>query len=481
MQNISLNNSILQTSRSGRLLIPRLRCWLGERIVVNKGEVTIIDDGIPDYTGTFMSERASTSLSQTLGSSNGKKLDSTSSPAMAKTQTRRQTEKQQGSISKNAFTDIKQRKTKTSCSPKNPAVSPTNSAKRKRTPKKKVGTTHKKKTPVKTIAKVPEKKTLKKSPQKKNVGTTHKKKTPEKTIAKVPERKTLKKSPQKKLNVENCGVSIDIMDPQFQPYVLLRRLLPKEICLRPTVTPVKKLIANSVSPLFRPRPRTIKETQIVLRKLHNNKTAAENGEDEAAATEDYFKQSYTPSQSKTMRMVTAAADILNDDFGESEDNLSIRTLSERESSPVSFAVSPVGSVHETDTECSFEDGLLTGSPHLNSPASYHTARLVHRAVADKTKLQKSKNGRKRQKKDKNDEAATTTNRIPPKSLAAAQLFRPKVMKALEKDLKKKNQSSKPWDYSAYYNGNLLHISVNSDSDTSEDEFFDSMDSLSTEF
>ena len=113
--------------------------------------------------------------------------------------------------------------------------------------------------------------------------------------------------------------------------------------------------------------------------------------------------------------------------------------------------------------------------------SYHTARLVHRAVADKTKLQKSKNGRKRQKKDKNDEAATTTNRIPPKSLAAAQLFRPKVMKALEKDLKKKNQSSKPWDYSAYYNGNLLHISVNSDSDTSEDEFFDSMDSLSTEF
>ena len=63
-----------------------------------------------------------------------------------------------------------------------------------------------------------------------------------------------------------------------------------------------------------------------------------------------------------------AADILNDDFGESEDNLSIRTLSERESSPVSFAVSPVGSVHETDTECSFEDGLLTGSPHLNSPA-----------------------------------------------------------------------------------------------------------------
>ena len=39
-----------------------------------------------------------------------------------------------------------------------------------------------------------------------------------------------------------------------------------------------------------------------------------------------------------------AVGILNDDFGESDDNLSFRSISERESSPVSMAVSPVGSI-----------------------------------------------------------------------------------------------------------------------------------------
>lgn len=63
-----------------------------------------------------------------------------------------------------------------------------------------------------------------------------------------------------------------------------------------------------------------------------------------------------------------AVDILNDDF-ESDDNLSIRTLSERESSPMSSAVSPIGSIHETDAEMSGrEDGLLRGSPALGNPS-----------------------------------------------------------------------------------------------------------------
>ena len=63
-----------------------------------------------------------------------------------------------------------------------------------------------------------------------------------------------------------------------------------------------------------------------------------------------------------------AMDILNDDFGDSEDNLSIQTLSEREFSPVSFAVSPVGSVHETDNEIVSDDVLLRGSPCLSDPS-----------------------------------------------------------------------------------------------------------------
>ncbi len=63
-----------------------------------------------------------------------------------------------------------------------------------------------------------------------------------------------------------------------------------------------------------------------------------------------------------------AVDILNDDF-ESDDNLSIRMLSERESSPMSSAVSPIGSVYETDAEMSGrEDCLLRGSPTLGNPS-----------------------------------------------------------------------------------------------------------------
>ena len=75
-----------------------------------------------------------------------------------------------------------------------------------------------------------------------------------------------------------------------------------------------------------------------------------------------------------------AIDILNDDFGESEDNLSIRTLSEREFSPVSFAVSPVGSAHETDNEHVFDDGLLRGSPRLGDPSRYELLNVKYTII-----------------------------------------------------------------------------------------------------
>lgn len=65
-------------------------------------------------------------------------------------------------------------------------------------------------------------------------------------------------------------------------------------------------------------------------------------------------------------LYTQAAELLNDDF-ECNDNLSMRTLSERESSPMSSAVSPIGSLHEIDAEISGrEDSLMRGSPILEN-------------------------------------------------------------------------------------------------------------------
>lgn len=42
-----------------------------------------------------------------------------------------------------------------------------------------------------------------------------------------------------------------------------------------------------------------------------------------------------------------------------------------------------------------------------------------------------------------------------------------MIRALEKDLKEKATSSREqWDFSTHYRGNLLHVSINSDSDES---------------
>ena len=58
-----------------------------------------------------------------------------------------------------------------------------------------------------------------------------------------------------------------------------------------------------------------------------------------------------------------ATDILHDDFGESDDNLSIRTM--RESSPMPSAVSPIGSLYgDSDADENGDDRLLGGSPTL---------------------------------------------------------------------------------------------------------------------
>lgn len=59
--------------------------------------------------------------------------------------------------------------------------------------------------------------------------------------------------------------------------------------------------------------------------------------------------------------------------------------------------------------------------------------------------------------------------------SSSQLFKPRRMRALEKDLKEKTLSRGKWDYSTYYRGNLLHVTINSDSDT--DSTVDSLDEL----
>ena len=111
---------------------------------------------------------------------------------------------------------------------------------------------------------------------------------------------------------------------------------------------------------------------------------------------------------------------------------------------------------------------------LFSFCSYQRAKLLHRTAADRTKLLK-KVSKARKKMDTRLES-DIGQPVSAKSVCVqqARLFQPRVMKAFEKDLKKKTKSSKPWDFSTYYNGNLLHVSVNSDSDNSETSF-DSLD------
>jgi hypothetical protein len=59
------------------------------------------------------------------------------------------------------------------------------------------------------------------------------------------------------------------------------------------------------------------------------------------------------------------------------------------------------------------------------------------------------------------------------SVQSSQLLQPHTMRAFEKNLKKKIKSSEPFDFSAMYKGNVLHVSINSNSESDES----SVDSL----
>ena len=59
--------------------------------------------------------------------------------------------------------------------------------------------------------------------------------------------------------------------------------------------------------------------------------------------------------------------------------------------------------------------------------------------------------------------------------SSSQLLKPQMLRALEKNIKKKVTSPRgQWDFSTIYRGNLLHVTVNSDSDSDESSTVDSL-------
>lgn len=98
---------------------------------------------------------------------------------------------------------------------------------------------------------------------------------------------------------------------------------------------------------------------------------------------------------------------------------------------------------------------------------------MHRTIRDRAKLLQKKNKKKREEEKTADLlgiAGPGTSATP----RVGQLLQPRRMRALEKDLTEKvSKGSQSFDFSAYYNGNLLHVAVNSDSDSDES----SVDSL----
>ena len=96
---------------------------------------------------------------------------------------------------------------------------------------------------------------------------------------------------------------------------------------------------------------------------------------------------------------------------------------------------------------------------------------MHKTLKDKEKLQRKERGRKENDPQSSNQPSVKGVRPSP---GACHIFRPQVLRALEKDLKEKALSSKQWDFSAYYNGNKLQVSIgpDSDSDTSRDSLDD---------
>lgn len=95
---------------------------------------------------------------------------------------------------------------------------------------------------------------------------------------------------------------------------------------------------------------------------------------------------------------------------------------------------------------------------------------MHRTLKDKAKLLSKVQSRKRE-----DLTLNSPTRAVNATPNSSQMLKPRVMRALEKELKEKTRFGvEKFDYSAYYRGNLLHISVNSDSE-SDDSIADSLD------
>ena len=106
--------------------------------------------------------------------------------------------------------------------------------------------------------------------------------------------------------------------------------------------------------------------------------------------------------------------------------------------------------------------------------SFQKAQLVHRVVKDRAKLMQQKTKKqKRRQMDIGDEEETAfpsgSSNITPR---VGELLKPQRMRALERDLKAK-VGTRAFDFDTIFNGNLIHISVNSDSESEES----SVDSL----
>lgn len=103
---------------------------------------------------------------------------------------------------------------------------------------------------------------------------------------------------------------------------------------------------------------------------------------------------------------------------------------------------------------------------------------MHRVMKDKAKLLKANSKASRKELlPSSDVARQPAAAAPSKATpVAGKLLNSRRIRALEKDLMKKANGSKSLDFSAYYKGNVFHVSVNSDSDSSESsaESFDEL-------
>ncbi len=110
--------------------------------------------------------------------------------------------------------------------------------------------------------------------------------------------------------------------------------------------------------------------------------------------------------------------------------------------------------------------------------SFQRARLLHRTIKDRAKLLKL--SAKANKKVNEIDGENPENCSIPSaqalgtqsSVQSSQFLQTHTMRAFEKNLTKKIKSSEPFDFSAMYKGNVLHVSINSESDESSVDSLD---------